>query len=340
MCSGWTCGSIEIGQGHNLRRSESGAFVEFENRRSAVLSNSDLPCLRDVATVNVSLGCAHACVYCYARGYSTYPGDGRVVVYSNLLEKLEGELLRKRKPVSRVYFSPSCDCFQPLRAVLDVTYEVMQLLLKRGIPVAFLTKGAIPERFMDLFQAKPHLVHAQVGITTLDQTVARAIEPNAATPKTRVRNIKQLTRLGIHTMARLDPLIPCLTDMDASLSQLFESISHAGAKSVVVNYLFLRSALSGKMLSVLRQVMGSVDDLCSLLSQGTDMAMYQDRSLIRVLSTEYRRVNYDRIRQLAERYGLQVHVCGCKNFDITNERCLIAGPSPRTLFDWGSRFLP
>jgi DNA repair photolyase len=260
-------------------------------------------------------------VYCYARGYSTYPGDGRVVVYSNLPEKLEGELLRKRKPVSRVYFSPSCDCFQPLDAVIDVTYEVMQLLLKRRIPVAFLTKGAIPERFLRLFSTKPQLVHAQIGITTLDRAVARAIEPNAAAPEERVRNIEQLTRLGVLTVARMDPLIPCLTDTNASLSHLFESISHAGVKSIVVNYLFLH------------QVMGSVDDLRSLLSQGTDMAMYQDRSLIRGLSTEYRRANYERIRQLAERCGLQVHVCGCKNPDITTERCLIAGPPPRTLFD-------
>jgi DNA repair photolyase len=304
-----------------------------EGRRSAVLSNSDLPCLRDVATVNVTRGCAHTCVYCYARGYSTYTGDGRVVVYSNLPEKLQDELARKRKPVPRVYFSPSCDCFQPLDAVLDVTYEAMQVLLKRGISVAFLTKGAIPERFLRLFSTKPHLVHAQIGITTLDPALARAIEPNAAAPEERVRNIEQLAPLGVHTMARLDPIIPGLTDTDVSLSPLFKSISHAGAKSIVVNYLFLRSALSGKVLSVLRQVMGSVDDLRSLLSQGIDMPMYQDHSLIRVLPTEYRRANYERIRLLAERCGLHVHLCGCKNSDITTERCLIAGPPSRTLFD-------
>jgi len=307
--------------------------VTQEQRRSRVLANSDLPCLRDVATVNVTRGCAHACVYCYAQGYSTYPGDGRVVVYSNLPEKLQDELARKRKPVPKVYFSPSCDCFQPLDAVLDITYEVMQLLLKRGVPLAFLTKGAIPERFLRLFSMKPHLVHAQIGITTLDGSIARAIELNAVIPEERIRNMEQLTRLGVHTMARMDPLVPFLTDTDASLSQLFKSISHAGVKSVVVNYLFLRSALSGKVLPVLRQVMGSVDDLRGLLSRGTDMAMYRDRSLIRVLPTEYRRVGYERIRQLAERCGLQVHICGCKNSDITSERCLIAGPPPRTLFD-------
>jgi DNA repair photolyase len=82
-----------------------------------------------------------------------------VVVYSNLPEKLAAELPRKRKPVWRVYFSPSCDPFQPLHEVQRVTYQVMQLLLTRGISMAFLTKGTIPEPFMALFAPTPHLVH-------------------------------------------------------------------------------------------------------------------------------------------------------------------------------------
>ena len=95
-------------------------------------------------TLNPTAGCVHLCSYCYARGYSNYPGDGTIVLYTNLAEKLENELSRKRKAPAFVYFSPSCDAFQPVKQVLDTTYSLMALLLERGIGVSFLTKGENP----------------------------------------------------------------------------------------------------------------------------------------------------------------------------------------------------
>ena len=306
--------------------------VTYEQRRSAVLSSSELPCLSDVVTVNITRGCAHGCVYCYTRGYSNYPGEGRVIVYSNLVEKIQSELARKRKPVTRVYFSPSCDPFQPLQPVLDTTYGAMELLLKRGISVAVLTKGAIPEQFLKLFAAKPHLVHVQIGMTTLDERVSTTIEPAAATPGTRVGNIERLVQSGVRTMVRLDPLIPFLTDTDAGLSPLLDRVALAGAEAIALNYLFLRAALRGKLMLGLRDVMASEAELRDLFSRGTDLAMYRGRHRIRALPADYRKVNYTRITRLAGSHGLRSHLCGCKNPDLTSERCQIAGSPPQELF--------
>jgi DNA repair photolyase len=253
-------------------------------------------------------------------------------VYSNLPEKLAAELPRKRKPVWRVYFSPSCDCFQPLAEVQDVTYEVMRVLLKRGVSVALLTKGAIPERFLDLFARAPRLVHAQIGITTLYADIAKVIEPNATMPEDRVRNIRELVRLGVHASARLDPLIPFVTDTDENLEPLLDQVADAGVKEIAVNYLFLRAALRGRLLNALRKVTPEVSEIEDLFTHGTDLAMYQDRSHIRTPPTEYRREQYERIKRLAQRRGLRMHICGCKNSDLTTERCHIAGPSAPSLF--------
>ena len=142
--------------------------IEFEDRRAAILSGSDLNCLHDVSTVNITRGCAHRCIYCYGQGYSNYPGASRVVLYRNLAQKLEAELARKRKRPVRVYFSPSCDAFQPMDAVQDATYEIMSILLARKVSVAFLTKGRVGERFLRLFSKHPGSVYAQIGVTTLD----------------------------------------------------------------------------------------------------------------------------------------------------------------------------
>jgi len=90
------------------------------NRRSAVLTPSSIACLSHMPTINLTSGCAHGCLYCYTRGYTTHPGENKVVLYENTLEKLKDELARKRTKPRAVYFSPSCDLFQPLPEVLSL----------------------------------------------------------------------------------------------------------------------------------------------------------------------------------------------------------------------------
>ena len=92
-------------------------------RKSAVLTPSSLACLARVPTVNLTAGCAHECWYCYARGYLTHPGEGKVAFYTNTLQKLREELPRKRKKPAMVYFSPSSDPFQPVPEVLDMALQ-------------------------------------------------------------------------------------------------------------------------------------------------------------------------------------------------------------------------
>ncbi len=67
-----------------------------KDRKSAVLTPSQLPCLSRMPTVNLTSGCAHGCLYCYSRSYSQYPGEAKVVLYGNTLQKLREDLRRKR----------------------------------------------------------------------------------------------------------------------------------------------------------------------------------------------------------------------------------------------------
>ncbi|MFZ1935672.1 MAG: hypothetical protein WCB27_14420 [Thermoguttaceae bacterium] len=118
--------------------------VLYAERKSAVLTPSSLACLAHVPTVNLTAGCAYECRYCYARGYRTHPGEGKVRFYTNTLSKLREELRHKRKTPTTVYFSPSSDPFQPIPEVLDMTYDVFKFLFESGIGVAFVSKGRIP----------------------------------------------------------------------------------------------------------------------------------------------------------------------------------------------------
>jgi DNA repair photolyase len=278
-----------------------------------------------VATINVTRGCAHGCVYCYAQAYSNYPGHGRVIIYENLAQKIEGELPRKRKKPTRAYFSPSCDPFQPLDAVLDATYDAMRVLLARGVSVAFLTKGVVPERFLDLFRERPGLVHAQIGLATLDASVAAMIEPGAAIPELRLANIRRLSDLGIPMALRIDPLFPFLTDTDENLSALFAEAASAGAKRVAASYLFMRGSLRGRVMSALRSRPAISERMADLFAKGLSLSLYEGGHRVLGLPMEFRRRNHERIARLAAAHGLAVHFCACKNGDVTSDACRIAG---------------
>jgi DNA repair photolyase len=202
--------------------------VTLVDRKSKALTPSHLRCLAHLPTINMTAGCVHGCAYCYIRGYSQYPGDDAVVVYRNTAEQVERELGSKRKRPVAVYFSPSSDAFMPVEEVLDQSYRTMRLLLDRGIGVQFVTKGAIPDCFFDLFARRPELVAGQIGLTTLNDQLNAVIEPHAVPAQCRLGDLRRLIPIGVTASLRADPLIPGVTDDDAGLDALFAQASACG----------------------------------------------------------------------------------------------------------------
>lgn len=293
-------------------------------RKSAVLAPSSLACLSDVATINLTLGCAHACRYCYARGYSTYPGDGRVVLYTNTLDKLRRELAGKRKRPYVVYFSPSCDLFQPVSQVLDLAYNVLAYLLNEGIGVSFLSKGVIPPEHFDLLCQYASRVRAQIGITTLDPNIAVCFEPYAAHPEIRIAQIGRLIAAGIETHARLDPIIPGVTDDEVTLEALFAKLARYGVKGAAASMLFLRPAIMQILQRELRDT-SYIGLLLAYFSQCGRLSIQAERSTVTALPQTIREAVYAKVRSIAGRHDIAVHICACKNPDISQGTCHIAG---------------
>ncbi len=299
--------------------------VAFADRKAAVLAPSTLECLSGLPTVNLTAGCAHNCLYCYSRGYSQFPGENKVVVYANTFEKLQAELPRKRKKPVAVYFSPSTDAFQPVDEVLQLGYRCMRYLLEHDVGVAVLTKGRIPERHMELFAAHSTLVQVQVDVTTLDEGIAAVFEPYAALPDVRIRQMARLVRAGVTTRARLDPILPGITDGEADLATLVERIAETGVKEATIATLFLRPMITG----TLRRNLSSRPDLFArLMSEFEDsrpLALHAEKSRVVSLSVAKRQCIYSFFRSAAARHGISVRVCACKNGDMPSESCNIAG---------------
>ncbi len=293
-------------------------------RKSAVLTPSSLACLAHVPTVNLTAGCAHDCRYCYACGYLTHPGEGKVVFYANTLAKLRGELPRKRKKPTTVYFSPSSDPFQPVPAVLNMVYDVFRFLLESGIGVAFVTKGRIPQRHRNLLAAHAPLVQGRIGLTTLDPAVAAAFEPNAATPEVRLAQAAELIGTGVPVDARLDPILPGVTDGADCLDPLCAALAGVGVRTIAASVLFLRPAVIGS----LRRHVADERMLCKMLdcfARGERLAIHAGNSRVLALTASARLEIMDRLKSIARTCGLEVLVCACKNPDISSGSCHISG---------------
>ena len=293
------------------------------NRKSSVLTPSTLACLRHVATINLTAGCAHDCLYCYIRGYRNYPGEARVTLYKNTVEKLRAELLRKRDAVSTVYFSPSSDLFQPVPQVLEMAYQVLQLLFKHGIQVTFLTKGVIPQRHMRLLADHAPLVSAEIGLITLDDAIARLFEPAAARANRRLRQIDEPVRNGIQTEVRLDPIIPGFTDDEASLRELMAAIARRAIKSIAVSTLFFRPAIAGSLRKHLSAEQFAM--LVAAMSMSGRMDIQARNSSVHSASAEVRQRIYAMTRSIGKELGIDVKICACKNPDFAQSSCGIAG---------------
>jgi DNA repair photolyase len=284
-------------------------------RRSSVLTPSSLACLVNTPTINVTSGCAHNCLYCYARGYSTYPGEGTVVIYENILDQLQVELAHRRARPVCVYFSPSTDVFQPITEAQDLCYSVFEFLLGRGIGVAFLTKGIIPEKTMYLLLNHPDMVRAQIGIITPDDLIRKTFEPYAADIDVRFRQMEMMNAHGIAVEARVMPVLPGITDAIESMERLFRMIARTGVTRAAVSALFLRPAIAAA-LRKLAPNNYAVANMLNLYRYEKRLSVHAEHSSVVPLPKRKREEMYAKIKQAAEFHKIEISICGCMNPDF------------------------
>jgi DNA repair photolyase len=294
--------------------------VEPRPRKGKVLTPSTIPCLQRLPTINITLGCALGCCYCYIQGYANSPGDQRVVLFANTPELLAAELAKARVKPRRVFFSPSSDPFQFLPEVREVTLRSMRFLLEAGVEVAFLTKGLLTDECFQLFRTHASKISAQFGITTGDPALSARIEPRAAPPEVRMESLRRLRELGIRCAARLDPLFPDLTDTDENLQPLLASLAAAGVTRASASLLFIRTPFS-------RRIQCAYAESARPFPAGK-WAFQRFNAACGpacMLTPQDRRQRLNRVASLAARHGIAVSICTCKNPEFSGPGCGIAG---------------
>ena len=287
-------------------------------RKGKVLTPGNFGCLKGIPTLNITNGCLFRCTYCYARGYTQAPREGEIHLYVNLSSLLEEELARRRIFPPWIILNTSSDCFQSHPDILSVAYEVIRTLLDRGIGISFLTKGVIPQRFIDLFGRSPEKILAQIGLVSLSDRYWREYEPGTPSPDKRIENIQRLKEIGIVPEIRIDPIIPFVTDTEIEAMTLLRQLQEKGVKKVTLSYLHLRPAIYQQLMKELSPLHRRVIESCFRTQEWKAIG---SSTKTKLLPKTIREKGYQRIKEIGERLGITAAICQCKNPDLKGDLC-------------------
>ena len=210
--------------------------VRLERPRSAITwqKSPDLPFDR---SINPYRGCEHGCIYCYARPSHAFlnlsPGldfETRLIARPGIADVLAGELRKGGYKAGPLAIGTNTDPYQPIEAEHGIMRQVLGVLAEFRHPVWITTRGALVERDIDLLapMAAEGLAAVSVSITTLDETLARKMEPRAPRPARRIAMIRALAAAGIPVRVQVSPIIPALTDHE--LEPILQAAAEAGAR--------------------------------------------------------------------------------------------------------------
>jgi DNA repair photolyase len=211
----------------------------------SVISWNTSPDIGFDRAVNPYRGCEHGCVYCYARPTHAYLGyspgldfETKLTFKPEVAALLEKELKKPGYVAKPLALGSNTDPYQPVERTLKLTRSVLEVLERYGHPLSIVTKSAGVLRDLDILQrmASRKLVRVWLSVTTLDNDLARKMEPRAATPERRIAAIAALSQAGIPAGVLAAPMIPGLND--AELEKILERCAGAGARHA--GYVLLR----------------------------------------------------------------------------------------------------
>ena len=250
----------------------------YRDASKSVIAYNNSPDIGYDAGINVYRGCEHGCAYCYARPTHEFLGLSAGVDFeSKIMVKLDAPELLREALASAAWrpqvlgMSGVTDPYQPVERKLELTRKCLEVLLDFRNPVAIISKNHLITRDLDLLTAlaEYRAVSVAISITTLDETLRRALEPRTSPPRRRLAAVRKLADSGVKVGVMTAPVIPGLNDHE--IPSLVAAAADAGAAWVSYTIVHLpygtqelftawlerhRGERAGKVLSRIREMRG------------------------------------------------------------------------------------
>lgn len=196
--------------------------------------------------LNVYRGCEHNCMYCFAQYSHRYLEDKdffhHIYIKENIKEVLEQKLSSKAWKREVINLGGVTDSYQPAEKEFQIMPEVLKLLIKYKTPAIISTKSSLILRDIDLLKELSHVAGVQIActITTLDQTLADILEPNASPVKERLKTIQTLKEAGLTVGWHFMPIIPYITATRSNMENILKTAHYYQVDYMITGMLNLR----------------------------------------------------------------------------------------------------
>jgi DNA repair photolyase len=276
-------------------------------------------------TINPYRGCAHACVYCFARPTHAYLDldtgvgfDREIVVKINVAEVLAREVRRSSWGRQPVALGTNTDPYQRAEGRYALMPGIITALAESGTPFSVLTKGTLLRRDLPLLAQARELVPIEIAmsIAIYDDELQRSIEPGTPTTDARLQTIAAAVEAGFDPTVFIMPVLPHLTDTRAHLDDAFARIRATGARAVVHSALHLKPGVREWWFAWLeREHPELVDRYRTLYAGGT------------YAPVDYRRWLARRVADARRRHGLSDRPLDSATGTVRS-RALVRGAAP------------
>jgi len=222
-------------------------YLELETRQ--FIGRNSNPRMHFIWTVNPYRGCEFGCKYCYAR----YAHEFMELRDPELFERkifakqfhrasFRAELKRVKRGQC-IWIGTATDPYQPAERRYRITRQIIEVLAaQHGLDFGITTKSDLVSRDTELLRqaAKRNTVRVNLTITTLDESLARLIEPRAPRPALRLAAVRELADAGIAVGVLAHPVMPLINDKEESLDQICAAAAANGASWFSAAPLFLK----------------------------------------------------------------------------------------------------
>jgi DNA repair photolyase len=200
-------------------------------------------------TLNPYRGCEFGCHYCYARYthefmemWDSQDFERKIYAKTDAPERLRAELRQGRDKGLPIALGTATDPYQPAERQFEITRRMLEVFAEfRGLDLSITTKSVLILRDLELLDsvAARHRFSVHMTVTTLDERLARLLEPKPPTPTQRLEAVRKLAHAGIRVGVNAMPILPGLNDAPRMLESLAAQAAQSGASFIYANILFL-----------------------------------------------------------------------------------------------------
>jgi DNA repair photolyase len=234
-------------------------YLELETRRFIGRGSGRM---RSIWTINPYRGCEFGCKYCYARYAHEFMELREPELFERKIYAKQFQAQAFRSEVRRlklgetIWIGTATDPYQPAERRFEITRQILEVLAdEHGLDFGITTKADLVSRDAALMAriARRNKIRVHLTITTLDEPLARLLEPRAPRPALRLGAVKKLTEASIPVSVLAHPVMPLINDSEESLDRVCAAAARNGASSFSAAPLFLKPCAAQVFLPFLEE---------------------------------------------------------------------------------------